>query len=101
MSRYSSTKLNKNLQGSSYEYGNRKTKSLTYRTTIYNDVPERDDDIYVTTQEGDRLDNLALVFYGSPQHWWFIAHTNNITTMNIKAGLTLRIPSSLANAQGK
>ena len=101
MSRYSSTKLGKNLQGSSYEYGNRKTKSLTYRTTIYNDVPEKDDDIYVTTQEGDRLDNLALVFYGSSQHWWFIAHTNNITTMNVEAGLTLRIPSSLANAQGK
>ena len=101
MSRYSSTKLNKNLQGSSYEYGNRKTKSLTYRTTIYNDVPEKDDDIYVTTQEGDRLDNLALVFYGSPQHSWFIAHTNNITTMNLEAGLTLRIPSSLSDAQGK
>ena len=101
MGRYESTKIIRDTEGSSYQKSNRKKKSLSYATTIYSDVPERDDDIYVTTQEGDRLDNLALVFYGSPQHWWFIAHTNNITTMNIKAGLTLRIPSSLANAQGK
>ena len=101
MSRYSSTKINRNVQGSSYESGKRKTKSLTYRTTIYNDVPEKDDDIYVTTQEGDRLDNLALAFYGSPSHWWFIAHANNITTINVEAGLTLRIPASLSDAQGK
>ena len=70
-------------------------------TIIYPIVTPKVDDLYIITREGDRLDNLALVFYGSPQHWWFIAHTNNITTMNIKAGLTLRIPSSLANAQGK
>ena len=93
--------MKKNTQGSSYQVGQRKTKSLTYRTTIYKDVLEKDDDIYITTQEGDRLDNLALTFYGSPTHWWFIAHTNNITTMNLEAGLTLRIPASLSDAQGK
>ena len=74
---------------------------MSYRTTIYEDTPEKDDDIYVTTQEGDRLDNLALTFYGSPQHWWFIAHVNNLTTINVEAGLTLRIPSSLSDARGK
>ena len=101
MGRYSSTKLKKNTQGSSYQIGQRKTKSLTYRTTLYDNVPESDDDTYITTQDGDRLDNLALTFYGSPNHWWFIAHVNNLTTINVEAGLTLRIPSSLANAQGK
>ena len=73
-------------------------KTLSVRLTP---VLEKDDDIYITTQEGDRLDNLALTFYGSPTHWWFIAHTNNITTMNLEAGLTLRIPASLSDAQGK
>ena len=96
MSRYKSTKIKKNKR----EYG-RKISSLSYRTTIYEDTPEKDDDIYVTTQEGDRLDNLALTFYGSPQHWWFVAHVNNLTTINVEAGLTLRIPSSLSDARGK
>lgn len=96
MSRYDSTKIKKNKK----EYG-RKISSLSYRTTIYEDTPEKDDDIYVTTQEGDRLDNLALTFYGSPEHWWFIAHVNNLNTINVEAGLTLRIPSSLSDARGK
>ena len=45
--------------------------------------------------------NLSMVFYGSPQFWWFIAHTNNITTMNVDAGLTLRIPATVERAIGK
>ena len=78
MARYGSTKISRNGYGSPYEQKNRKGKSLTYRTTLYDDVPERDDDIYVTTQPGDRLDNLAMTFYGSSTHWWFIAHVNNL-----------------------
>ena len=101
MGRYSSTKIGKNPEGSPYEQGGKKSKSLSFRTTIYDNVPERNDDVYVTTQEGDRLDNLALAFYGSPSHWWFIAHVNNLTKINVVAGTTLRIPSSLVNAQGK
>ena len=94
MSRYDSTKIKKTEEE---KYG-KKLKALSYATTIYNDTPEKDDDIYVTTQVGDRLDNLALTFYGSPQHWWFIANVNNLTTMNVEAGLTLRIPSSIEDA---
>ena len=101
MGRYSSTKINKKKKGSSYQYNNRKAKSLTYNTTIYSDVPEKDTDTYVITQTGDRLDNLATTFYGSPRHWWFISHVNNLDKMNVEAGITLRIPSSLENAQGK
>ena len=101
MGRYSSTKINKNKKGSSYQYNKRKAKSLTYNTTIYDKVPEKDTDMYVTTQEGDRLDNLATTFYGSSRHWWFIAHVNNLDKINVEAGITLRIPSSLENAQGK
>tara|TARA_R100000315_G_C5235344_1_gene147071 strand:- start:5277 stop:5576 length:300 start_codon:yes stop_codon:yes gene_type:complete len=99
MSRYGSTKISRGI--TTYNRGNRKAKSLAYRTTIYDDVPERDDDIYVTTQPGDRLDNLALVFYGSSIHWWFIAHVNNLTTMNVEVGSTLRIPATLERANGR
>lgn len=100
MGRYDSTKINKNNEGSSYITGKRKSNSLSYGTTLYANVPERDDDIYITTQHGDRLDNLAMVFYGSPNFWWFIAHVNNLNTMNVEANLTLRIPSTPERAFG-
>jgi nucleoid-associated protein YgaU len=101
MSRYGSSKISRSGYGNTHSRNNRKSKSLAYRTTVYDDVPERDDDIHVITQPGDRLDNLALTFYGSPIHWWFIAHVNNLTTMNIEVGSTLRIPSTLDNANGR
>ena len=88
MSRYSSTDANK------------KNGRLYYKTTIYSDVPLRDDDIYVITQAGDRLDNLAYEFYGSPSHWWFIAKVNGLSSMNVEGGLQLRIPKSIQNAIG-
>ena len=71
-----------------------------YETTIYNKVPERNDDMYFIAQEGDRCDNLAQRFYGDSNLWWFIARTNNLKTMNIPAGTSLRIPISTINATG-
>ena len=85
MSRYSSTKL-KNQK--------------VYGTTIYKKVSERNTDMYFIAQEGDRCDNLAYRFYGSSELWWFIAKVNNLKTMNIPAGLSLRIPSSIDEAKG-
>ena len=85
MSRYSSTpKINK----------------AAYLTTVYRKIPKRDDDMYFIAQEGDRCDNLAQRFYGDPNLWWFIARTNNLKTMNIPAGTSLRIPISTINAKG-
>ena len=71
-----------------------------YETTIYNKVPERNDDMYFIAQEGDRCDNLAQRFYGNPQLWWFIARVNNLKTMNIQTGTSLRIPASAEYAIG-
>ena len=71
-----------------------------YETTIYNKVPERNDDMYFIAQEGDRCDNLAQRFYKDPNLWWFIARANNLKTMNIPAGTSLRIPISTINAKG-
>ena len=51
------------------------------------------------TQHGDRLDNLAYQYYGAPSLWWFIANVNNLNTMNVEAGLQLRIPASVADAR--
>ena len=83
MGRYDNTKRNKEEQ-----YNKSK-----YKTTIYNKVPERNDDMYFIAQEGDRC-------YGNPQLWWFIARVNHLKTMNIPAGTSLRIPVSVTNAKG-
>ena len=81
-------------------YNQTSTKNKKFNTTIYDSVPERNDDIYIITQEGDRLDNLASRFYKDESLWWFIARVNNLKTINVPAGTSLRIPVSLENAKG-
>ena len=88
--RYDNTKIIKDI---------RKGKKY-YRTTTYLKVPERNDDMYFISQEGDRCDNLAYRFYGNPSFWWFIAKVNHLKTMNIPTGTSLRIPISLEKAEG-
>ena len=63
-------------------------------TTIYQNIPETNNDIFIITQQGDRLDTLAFQFYEDPDLWWYIAKANHINTMNVEAGTSLRIPSS-------
>ena len=89
-SRYENTKTKKSKD----------IKKRSYQTTIYNKVPERNDDMYFIAQEGDRCDNLANRFYGDSTLWWFIARVNNLKTMNIPAGTSLRIPVSAEKAKG-
>ena len=81
-------------------YSQTKKTNKKLNTTIYDSVPERNDDIYIITQEGDRLDNLASRFYKDESLWWFIARVNHLKTINVSAGTSLRIPVSLENAQG-
>ena len=90
MSRYKNTKLNRDT----------KSNQISYRTSIYKEVPESNNDIYVITQTGDRLDHLAQQFYGDQSLWWFIANANNLSTMNIPAGTSLRIPNNIEFAKG-
>ena len=90
MSRYDETNINKNQD----------TNKSYYNTTIYKKVPERNDDMYFISTEGDRCDNLAFRFYNDSQLWWFIARVNNLPTNNIPAGTSLRIPVSSKDARG-
>jgi len=71
-----------------------------FGTTLYSKVPQSDSDIYITTQEGDRLDTLAFQFYGNQHMWWFIARTNNLKTINVPAGTSLRISQNKNLAKG-
>ena len=88
MSRYKSTDKSK------------KSNKKYYETTIYKKVEEKNTDSYFIAVEGDRCDNLANRFYGNPTLWWFIAKVNNLTTNNIPAGTSLRIPATTVDAEG-
>ena len=103
MSRYNNTRITKYLNtstgDSSYVKGTKNTVPK-YNTTIYADVPEDDNDIFVIAQEGDKLDLLAHRLYGNSELWWFLAHTNNLSHINIPAGTRLRIPASVNHAVG-
>ena len=80
-------------------YENNESKKLNdgrtvYRSKIYPEIPLRDDDIYVATETGDRLDTLAFQFYGDSSLWWVIASANNIhdAPIGFTDGTILRIP---------
>tara|TARA_R100000482_G_scaffold75356_1_gene29127 strand:- start:33 stop:302 length:270 start_codon:yes stop_codon:yes gene_type:complete len=88
MSRYRYTKQDK------------KNKKNYYNTTVYKKVNEKNTDSYFIAQDGDRCDNLANRFYGDSTLWWFIARVNNLTTNNIPAGTSLRIPANIQDAEG-
>ncbi len=83
-----------------YTQKNKKNKKSYYTTTIYNKVTEKNSDSYFIAVEGDRCDNLANRFYGDSRLWWFIARVNNLTTNNIPAGTSIRIPASTEDAEG-
>ena len=83
-----------------YTQKNKKNKKSYYTTTIYNKVTEKNSDSYFIAVEGDRCDNLANRFYGDSRLWWFIARVNNLTTNNIPAGTSIRIPVNIQDAEG-
>jgi len=66
------------------------------KTSIPKTIPKKDDDIYIITQETDRLDLLANEYYGDSRLWWIIATANNINNVNIglEGGIQLRIPKN-------
>ena len=73
---------------------------LHHGTTVYSAIPETDSDIYVITQHGDRLDNLAFQFYGDQSLWWYIAKANNLAFITLPTGTSLRIPATTQYAIG-
>lgn len=68
------------------------------KTQIFLDIPKSNGDVYIITQETDRLDTLAHQFYGDSTLWWVIAHANNLNSADIgvDAGIQLRIPSDFS-----
>lgn len=82
-------------------YRTNKSKTLNdgrtvYRSKIYPNIPLRDDDIYVASETGDRLDTLAYQYYNDSSLWWIIASANNIhdAVFALEDGTVLRIPQN-------
>jgi nucleoid-associated protein YgaU len=99
MSRYKNTKTQRTRKAN---VTNDKPKIfLKYDTTLYEKVPEANNDLFLIAQDGDRLDNLAFQFYGDSTLWWFIAQTNNLSTMNVPKGTSLRISFNTSFAIGR
>lgn len=91
-SRYQTSKTKKTFDG-----------KLVYRPKIYPNIPLKDDDIYVATETGDRLDTLAFDFYGDSKMWWIIASANNIhnAVFGFEDGTILRIPQNYIEIYNK
>lgn len=65
------------------------------KTTIYPSFEEAfEDDTYILSQQGDRLDLLAKEFYGDETYWYVIAKVNGIGhgTLAIPPGVVIRVP---------
>lgn len=75
-------------------------KIIRYRSsTRYPDIPLSENDIYMYTMRGDRLDNLAYQFYQDPTLWWILSVANPDLpndSLYPTIGYQLRIPSDIS-----
>jgi hypothetical protein len=73
------------------------TGSLIYQTNIYPEIPATNQDYYVITTTGDRLDLMAYDFYQDTSYWWVIATANALSGDSLypPVGVQLRIPYDL------
>lgn len=73
------------------------TGSTYYQTNIYPEIPPVNNDYYIITTVGDRLDLIAYDFYQDSSLWWVIASANSLPGDSIYApvGIQLRVPVNL------
>jgi len=70
-----------------------------FANVIYPDIPVTDDDVYVITTLGDRLDIMAQNFYKDVDFWWIIASANSLPGDSLfpPIGMQLRIPTNIVS----
>jgi hypothetical protein len=74
-------------------------KVTRYRSsTRYPEIHLSENDTFLYTIRGDRLDNIAYQFYGDPSLWWIISIANPDLpndSLYPTLGFQLRIPSNI------
>jgi hypothetical protein len=74
-------------------------KVTRYRSSVrYPDIPLSEDDIFIYTIRGDRLDNLAYQFYNDSSLWWVLSVANPDLpndSLYPTLGFQLRIPNNI------
>ena len=87
---------------SRYQYSttliNKYTKKKYLASVIYTKIKPNDNDMYIISQQSDRLDILASKYYGDSSFWWIIAVANNLNdaSVSIEPGIQMRIPSNIS-----
>ena len=86
--RYQYTKIKKD----------KRTKNRVHDTTFYPKIVEEENDIYMTTRFGDRLDILAHRYYNDSSMWWVIAQANNLGKGRtiLSPNFQIRIPGNIS-----
>ena len=88
--------ISRNIQQLKTSKGKRYYKSIKYP-----EIPILDEDLYIISIVGDRVDNLARQYYGDSNLWWIISSANSEIikggSFGIKSGLEIRIPSNHIN----
>lgn len=72
------------------------TKRRVFRTIRYPEILPSESDVYIMTNDNDRLDVLAQRYYNDSSLWWIIAHANKIKgTIFVKDGIGIIIPMNV------
>ena len=71
-------------------------KRRYYESLIDPVIEKKDDDIYVITSVGERLDLLAWKYYSNVDLWWIIAAANpelRKDSLYLEVGSQIRVPA--------
>ena len=72
-----------------------------YKDVTYPEIPSNENDIWVETEFGDRLDLLANQFYQDVTLYWIIAIANpdkvNMGSLFLTPGTQIRIPTNIVS----
>jgi hypothetical protein len=72
-----------------------------YQNILPPSITESEDDIFIITKIGDRLDLLANRYYLDPTLWWIIPSANpelSTDSFYLTPGIQLRIPKNSSAA---
>lgn len=72
-----------------------------FKAMKYPPIPYDNNDIYIITVYGDRIDMLAYEYYSDINDYWILASANNMKgdSLFVKPGTQFRIPASVAEAK--